>query len=345
MPHLRDTDSKFVHALKDVLKRLRIGGPPIQETLLPVLREALGARLVGAYAVAHANDRLELEWPDTAGPAVDPLRVRHAVGGFIEKHVGLKTFTVTRPEREQRNRVLSISQIEQLTGVKRGHAVPGQKELGLEHDDLVRVLVCDGPSMLLWVGAFRPEPFHGRQAAVLRAIVPSLRKYLVHERLISGAPRLKAALDAALEAIGAPAFVVSKAVRMEHANSAARALLNRDRRAVLGSIANAIAGRASEIPVEVVRLSGRETGYLAIPRWKAAPIRVAKRARAASRRWGLTPRQAEVLELVARGLSNRTISDTFRVSQRAVEMHVSAIFDKAGVESRASLLSLLLFDP
>jgi DNA-binding NarL/FixJ family response regulator len=59
---------------------------------------------------------------------------------------------------------------------------------------------------------------------------------------------------------------------------------------------------------------------------------------------GLTPRQAEVLELVAQGLSNRTIADTFRVSQRVVEIHVSAIFDKAGVESRAALLSMLLFD-
>jgi DNA-binding NarL/FixJ family response regulator len=42
----------------------------------------------------------------------------------------------------------------------------------------------------------------------------------------------------------------------------------------------------------------------------------------------LTPREREVLELMAEGRSNRAIAERFVVSERAVEKHVSAIFDK-----------------
>jgi DNA-binding NarL/FixJ family response regulator len=42
----------------------------------------------------------------------------------------------------------------------------------------------------------------------------------------------------------------------------------------------------------------------------------------------LTPREREVLELMAQGRSNRGIASTVYLSERAVERHVTAIFDK-----------------
>jgi DNA-binding NarL/FixJ family response regulator len=42
----------------------------------------------------------------------------------------------------------------------------------------------------------------------------------------------------------------------------------------------------------------------------------------------LTPREREVLHLMAEGRSNRAIAERFTVSERAVEKHVSSIFDK-----------------
>lgn len=42
----------------------------------------------------------------------------------------------------------------------------------------------------------------------------------------------------------------------------------------------------------------------------------------------LTPREREVLDLVAEGRSNRAIAERCVVSERAVEKHVSSIFDK-----------------
>jgi ATP/maltotriose-dependent transcriptional regulator MalT len=49
---------------------------------------------------------------------------------------------------------------------------------------------------------------------------------------------------------------------------------------------------------------------------------------------GLTPREAEILTLVARGLRNAEIADELYVSRKTVEHHVSAILDKLGVSTR-----------
>jgi DNA-binding NarL/FixJ family response regulator len=50
----------------------------------------------------------------------------------------------------------------------------------------------------------------------------------------------------------------------------------------------------------------------------------------------LTPREREVLELMAEGLSNQGIADRLVVSLRAVEKYVSTIFTKLGLPSTGS---------
>jgi DNA-binding CsgD family transcriptional regulator len=50
---------------------------------------------------------------------------------------------------------------------------------------------------------------------------------------------------------------------------------------------------------------------------------------------GLSPRELEVLALLARGDTNRAIAGRLGISERTVDRHVSNIFDKLGVASRA----------
>ncbi|MEX2542704.1 MAG: LuxR C-terminal-related transcriptional regulator [Trueperaceae bacterium] len=54
---------------------------------------------------------------------------------------------------------------------------------------------------------------------------------------------------------------------------------------------------------------------------------------------GLTPRELQVLRLVANGASNKTIAAELFISKRTVDRHVSNIFDKLGISSRAAAAS------
>jgi NarL family two-component system response regulator LiaR len=49
---------------------------------------------------------------------------------------------------------------------------------------------------------------------------------------------------------------------------------------------------------------------------------------------GLTAREVEVLQLLARGLNNRAIADELYISDRTVQAHLTSIFSKMAVTSR-----------
>ena len=49
---------------------------------------------------------------------------------------------------------------------------------------------------------------------------------------------------------------------------------------------------------------------------------------------GITPRELEILELIAQGLSNKEIADRVFVSENTVKTHSSRVFDKLGARRR-----------
>jgi DNA-binding CsgD family transcriptional regulator len=52
------------------------------------------------------------------------------------------------------------------------------------------------------------------------------------------------------------------------------------------------------------------------------------------RELGITPRELEILQLIARGLSTREIATMLFVSENTVKTHSSRVFDKLGVNRR-----------
>ena len=55
---------------------------------------------------------------------------------------------------------------------------------------------------------------------------------------------------------------------------------------------------------------------------------------------GITPRELEILSLIAQGLSNREIAERLFVSENTVKTHCSRAFDKLGARRRTQAVQL-----
>ncbi|MEO6771874.1 MAG: LuxR C-terminal-related transcriptional regulator [Kofleriaceae bacterium] len=257
-------------------------------------------------------------------------------------------YDASRPEPVQRNRVVDalalIPPLEfEVSRIYREVIEPS----GLHRQRQPRVLVCDGPSLLGWFGAFHPVRFDARQNRLLAAFVPAVQARLRMERQLAHATRTRVVLECALEQIGAPAFVVGVAGQVLESSRSARALLETRRAEVTTAIEDAVAGRPTTLPVELTRIAepGTPMCFLAILRAGSADARIANAVLVASARWTLTPRQREVLELVVRGIATPTIAAQLEVSARAIELHLTALFDRASVDNRSALISAVLAPP
>jgi two-component system, NarL family, response regulator LiaR len=55
---------------------------------------------------------------------------------------------------------------------------------------------------------------------------------------------------------------------------------------------------------------------------------------------GITPRELEILQLIARGLSNREIAEQLFVSENTVKTHSSRLFDKLSARRRTQAVQI-----
>ncbi len=55
---------------------------------------------------------------------------------------------------------------------------------------------------------------------------------------------------------------------------------------------------------------------------------------------GITPRELQILQLIAEGLSNREIADRLFVTENTVKTHSSRVFDKLGARRRTQAVQL-----
>ena len=141
------------------------------------------------------------------------------------------------------------------------------------------------------------------------------------------------ALVAALDQIASPAFIARDDGAIRYANVRGHAL-RRESRTFEDELRAALP-MGSRV-FRVTRLDARA------PRWFLVVGEPPPRGLSTLERLALTPRQQEVLALLVDGATNRTIAELLGISERTVEVHLTTIYQRAGVENRASLVSLVL---
>lgn len=318
---VRDLAAMFATVTEDV--------PTVQSIFEP-LRRALQLDYAGLIQFDYS---LERGWQirsrllgDADAPRLQALYRERILGAGSP----ITAYDPMNPAPRDRNRITSLADV-RLSPDARLLWRALNDRFGVV--DQLRTIVCDGPSLLATVGGFGRSPTTPRQMAMMRRLLPSVRRRLLLERQVD-LPLTTMALVAALETIGSAAMVVSTNGLVKHANARARQLLARAefRRDVARSISLRSAPGFS-----ITRLThrGLPPHYLVVcTAGRRAPENLTAMAKA---RWSLTVRQSQVLELVAAGHSNKTIAAMLRCAPTTIEIHVTAILEKVGVENRAAL--------
>jgi DNA-binding CsgD family transcriptional regulator len=272
-------------------------------------------------------------------------RVRALTAAWLAKDTEPWFFNKTTPDPSQRNVLVDLRA---RVPAKQFEASRVYRELlepaRLHRHHIYRALLCDGDVVLAWLGVYHPEALTESQRKKITTVLPALRKRLAHDRMLANGPLLSAALEAVLEYIAAPAFVVGANGRLLEVNEAGRTLLTTRRSELAKAITAALANEEAPLPIDLTPLhvDGAKNHWLAVLRTRSEDARVVDAIARAASRLGLTRRQREVLEHVVTGKSNATIADALRVSERAIEQHLTAIFDRAAVDSRAALVTYVL---
>src|SRR5512133_2155668 len=136
-----------------------------------------------------------------------------------------------------------------------------------------------------------------------------------------------AVVEALLDALGAPALVFDATGAVAHLTDAGKALLVREPAWVDEQLRESLAGRGAAF--RTVPLGGGGLGPLHLAVLRDDPPGSGARLEAARARWSLTPKQAEVVALLAEGNCNKTIAEALDCAEATVELHVTAILSKS----------------
>lgn len=252
-------------------------------------------------------------------------------------------FDPIHPESDQRDRVVETIELVGMnayrsSGIFREVIEP----VGLAHKREIRALICDGRNLLGWIGSLHGTPIHPEQRVRLNSLLPALRLRLLADRALRTRTQTNAVIAAALDRIRAPAFILGANGEVIATNHSGRARLDADRasstleldailRGQVVEYAERIALRGSGVPPALLIVTpDRSIGY------------VEQCVMRASREWGLTARQCDVLRLVVRGNSTAAIAEQLGVGERAIELHVTVLLERAQTTSRTGLVASVL---
>lgn len=180
---------------------------------------------------------------------------------------------------------------------------------------------------------------------------------MIRVHVAAGSPVLRAGLQALLEDGGAIEVVDAQAVSdvlVMDADADSAAALDADGAAIVMLTDDADAVRQSDLwpsrvrallprnagPAELVAaIQAVAAGFVVVrPEEAERTIPPPRAAPAGAER--LTPRESEVLEMIAEGESNKRIAFRLGISEHTVKFHVASVLSKLNANSRAEALAI-----
>jgi DNA-binding CsgD family transcriptional regulator len=315
-----------------VIKSLSVDDAPVLERLAGQLREFFRMDTFVAFNVLPGPRGFAMDFLFTAGLTPEDEQLLRCLVAHRPDSWG--PFAFLGADDGRRNRAENLPPSSTAPAQFHDPACVILEELGLNRQNQLRALICDGHDVLAWVGGFRAQPFSGREQFLLGALVPSLIPRLSWERSEKSAQVLMAGLTAVLEAVPFASFVVRESEAIVFANDAGRELL-RDGRGEVALLMrnNGAIEAAPGFDLKPLRTPGFEPHYLVTHSQQNLQPRVMALRSA----WGLTGRQVDVLGLLVQGEPNRAIATKLGCALRTAELHVSKVLKKAGVSSRSEL--------
>jgi DNA-binding CsgD family transcriptional regulator len=314
------------------------------ENILPVAKQLLEVDSVLLVLPIVGPDGLRCERFQAVGLGDNAEVQAMFASGFASSPTRFAWYDPVTPEAWQRNRVIDARDL--MTDEQLAQTIFYQRTLrpaNLHTQRQPRVLLCEGSSLLGWFGSFHSGAVQPRHRALLRRLIAPMRRRLSIDRTLAVALRQQASLHAVLDELGAPAVLVGRDGRLQESNAAARALSDQRPGELTTAIADAIAGRTSCMPIDLVRIEERGTsyGWLALAKDARDEQMVACVSRA-QMYWRLTARQVQVLRRIICGQANLAIAIALGVSERAIELQVANLLARIGAVSRAALVATVL---
>jgi DNA-binding CsgD family transcriptional regulator len=240
----------------------------------------------------------------------------------------------------QQNRALDTRRLFALeTGAKSRHDKL-YAALKSQQTQQVRVLICEGPRLLAWLGALREEPFREDEVELLQRSVEPLRRHFSVQRQLARRGMQRGLLESLLDALDQPAVFFSARGVVEFENLRARELLAQPGgRELFGSLRRAVVARRAHPAFTLAPLRGFPGYTLALyTRHHKLLTGALEKARTL---WQLTARQTSFLEHLAHGLSNKEIAARVGCAEVTVEKQLTHMYRTSGARSRTELLARL----
>lgn len=235
------------------------------------------------------------------------------------------------------------------------------RDLGMPLEQVMSAMLHVDGEWASGISLYRSErrPFSGQEQLLLQGIIPAFANAMRNCRAFGQGACKNQLLEGILASEALPTLLLESPAREVSRTAAATRLLetwfrpserSRGLPDALQAYLQRLASAKHELPPTSYTLCRDGTGELNVKAHRVTSLGASflalvfcevRRSATLPGAWSarLTPRELEVAEQVAEGLDNQSIADFLGVTLSTLKKHVTSVFNKLGVDSRAQLIA------